>query len=127
MKSPECAAARQQFEPLLAAGGPADRLGVAKRRTALACLGVAVPEPAPINRVQPAAVALEPIRLRSTPFLAAAPPAPAAPSASPPPVITACDAAGCWDSNGAHYDQQGPLLLGPRGPCTREAALLNCP
>jgi hypothetical protein len=144
MKTPECAAARRQLDPLLAAGGPHDRLVAAKRRTALACFGVALPEPVrasasasaaasasapkPANRVQPAPVAAEPIRLRPTPSLAPslAPPGTPPPPA-PAPVITACDAAGCWDSNGAHYSQQGPLLLGPRGPCTREAGLLSCP
>jgi hypothetical protein len=130
MKTPECAAARQQFDPLLAAGGPHDRLVAARRRTALACFGVALPQPvpAPANRVQPPPVTAEPIRLRSTPSLSAAKTSQVAPApAATAPVITACDAAGCWDSRGAYYSQDGPLLLGPRGPCTREAGSLNCP
>ena len=153
MKTPECATARLQLDAVLAAGGPRDRLTTVRRQAALLCLGVSIPEDgpgqpvlrteraaagsAPKNRVQPPALAVEPIRLRPTPMLAqpspaigplAAPPAPPAPPVLPgPAVLTTCDATGCWDSAGARYNSQGPVLLGPRGACTQQGGLLICP
>jgi hypothetical protein len=152
MKTPGCVSARQQLDQALAAGGPRDRLQAAKRQAALSCLGISLPAdgqqngeagaatlkadhtkpaPAPRNRVPPPPLPVEPIRLRPTPMLApitapAAPP-PALPAPPGPAVITTCDDAGCWDSKGIRYNQQGPVLLGPRGVCTRQGGLLNCP
>jgi len=42
-------------------------------------------------------------------------------------VVTACDAGGCWDSEGRRLERAGPLLLGPQGACTLQGALLNRP
>jgi hypothetical protein len=130
MNTPECRAARQQLDELLAAGGPKDRVPAARRQTALRCFGQE-PAPPPEGRFVPAPVAVDPIRLRASPVLppAAAPVAvPTPPLAIPrPPVLTTCDSAGCWDSNGARYNQQGPVLLGPRGACVAQGGALNCP
>jgi hypothetical protein len=131
MKTPGCAAARSQLEAVLGAGGPRDRLAAARERAALACFGVR-PAPPPEGRFVPPPVAVEGIQLRSTPALQAGPATPPAapppPLAIPrPPVVTACDASGCWDSNGTRYNQQGPVLLGPKGVCTLQAGALNCP
>ena len=147
MKTPECATARLQLEAVLVAGGPRDRLTTVRRQAALLCLGVSIPEDspgqpvlrteraaagsAPKNRVQPPALAVEPIRLRPTPMLAQPSPA-IGPLAAPPvlpgpAVLTTCDATGCWDSAGARYNSQGPVLLGPRGACTQQGELLICP
>ena len=149
MKTPECMSARLQLEGVLAAGGPRDRLAAVRRQAALICLGVSISEevagqprlktePAtasapPRQRLLPPPIAVEPIRLRPAPALSlpgvaaavAAPPAPLL--NSQPPVVTSCDAAGCWDSTGARYNQQGPLLIGPRGACSLQAGVLNCP
>ena len=146
MKTPECAVSRQQLEAVLAAAGPRDRLTAVRRQAALLCLGVAIPEDstgqpalkteratagsAPKDRKPPPALAVEPIRLRPSPVLAQSTPAiapPAGPGFSGPVVLTSCDATGCWDSAGARYHQQGPVLLGPRGACTQQGGLLSCP
>ena len=146
MKTPECAVARQQLEAVLATGGPRDRLTAVRRQAALMCLGVAIPEDstgqpalkteratagsAPRDRTPAPALAVEPIRLRPSPVLAQSQPAiapPASPGFTGPVVLANCDATGCWDSAGARYHQQGPVLLGPRGACTQQGGLLSCP
>ena len=108
MTTPECIAARQQLDEVLAARGPRDRLTVVRRQAALKCLGVSIPEDtagqprlktdratasaAPPNRVQPRAVAVDPIRLKATASL-----------------------------------PETPARPGPVGPCTQQGGLLNCP
>jgi hypothetical protein len=129
MATAECTAARQQLEQVLAAGGPRDRLDAARRQAALTCLGRPSP-PAPQGRFVPPPVTVAPIAVPAAP---SRPAVAAAPLPAPPvviqraPVITACDAAGCWDSDGKRHNQQGPLLVGPRGLCTLQGGLLNCP
>ena len=130
MNTPECAVARRQLEAVLAAGGPRDRLDTVRRQAARKCLGVEAP-PLPESRSVPPPAALDAIRLRPELALrppAAAPAPPSAPLTLPGPVvITTCDATGCWDSTGARYNLQGPVLVGPRGVCTQQNGLLNCP
>jgi hypothetical protein len=141
MKTPACIEARRQLEQVLEKGGPRERLDEVRQQAAIKCLGVKAP-PLPEGRFvpPPVAVTVGPIRLRSeaslpamairpnapSPGLQATPPLP--PVAIPrPPVLTTCDPGGCWDANGARYTQQGPVLLGPRGACTPQGGLLNCP
>jgi hypothetical protein len=131
LDSPECRAARaeleRQIEEPQARRG--ERLERAQRRAADVCLGQAsgaarqrsgAPEP-PVT-VPPPVI--------STPR-AAAPAeivAPRPPVQIPrPTVITTCDNAGCWDSEGRRLNQTGPLLIGPKGPCTVQAGLVTCP
>jgi hypothetical protein len=52
---------------------------------------------------------------------------PASPPIEPPPVVTACDLGGCWDSNGTRLNRAGPQLIGPRGACTTVGATVYCP
>jgi hypothetical protein len=125
LKTPECLAARKQLDALLDAGGPRDKLDAARQQAALKCFG-ARPAAPPDGRFVPPPVATEPIRLRPAPALPAAP-APPSVAVPRPPAVTSCDPAGCWDSNGTRYNQQGPVLLGPRGVCTVQAGVLNCP
>ena len=129
MRTPECLVARKQLEQVLDTGGPRDRLDEVRQQAAQKCLGLKA-APLPENRFLPPPVSVEPIRLRSEPSLSMA--TPATPSLPPvavprPPVITICDAAGCWDAAGARYNQQGPLLLGPHGICTQQGGSMNCP
>ncbi len=132
MKTPQCLQAREDLDAALATGGPPARLAAAREQAGLKCLGEK-PPPLPEGRFVPPPEPLAPLRLRPAPALAPAPAtAPIAPPPRPlaiprPPVITSCDAAGCWDSDGTRYHQQGPVLLGPRGVCTVQAGLLNCP
>ena len=139
MRTPDCLAARKQLDQVLEQGGPRDRLDDARQQAAQKCLGVKA-APLPEGRFVPPPVAVDPIRLRAEPSLpsfanrpvpvpaAVQPALPLPPVAIPrPPVLTTCDAAGCWDANGARYNRQGPVLLGPRGICTEQAGALNCP
>lgn len=139
---PACESALQALgmaeEAARAAAAPAsapsaavsDRLQAARRTAAQACLGEALAASAPLpSRSAPAlpgaggvsAVRVVPIRPLILPAL------PAAPAARPPVTISTCDAAGCWASDGSRLQQQGPVLVGPRGVCTQTAGVLNCP
>lgn len=64
------------------------------------------------------------------------PPAPQPPVALPatppvrierPPVLTSCDAGGCWDSDGRRLNRAGPVLIGPSGPCVVSGHVVQCP
>lgn len=137
MKSVACKAARQQLDEALSAGGPRDKLSAAQRRAAAACLGRAPGSPPEGRRDEPTTgrfvpppVAVAPIPLPASPAVPeiATSPSPAPPVAVPrPPVITACDAAGCWDSEGRRHNRQGPVWVGPDGVCTPQSGHLNCP
>ena len=134
MRSPECLAAREALEQLL--GDPqtreqthAAKLASARKKVALACLGRAADD-RPGSPVLQAPQAVAPPVIDVTPPRAPLPaPAPAPPllSIPRPAAITACDAAGCWDSEGRRLNNLGPVLMGPRGPCIVQGSLVNCP
>ena len=44
-----------------------------------------------------------------------------------PYAITSCDAGGCWANDGSRLNRLGPNLWGPRGICTVQGSLLQCP
>jgi hypothetical protein len=44
-----------------------------------------------------------------------------------PYAITSCDAGGCWANDGSRLNRVGPNLWGPRGVCTVQGTLLQCP
>lgn len=104
------------------------KLETARRTAAHACLGAREDS-------------LPPRRAEHPPVLAPARPAPALPSppapataAVLPPVqipttktVTACDAAGCWASDGTRLQRVGDSLLGPKGFCTVSGSVLTCP
>jgi hypothetical protein len=133
--SAECGAARDQLEaafddPAIGRAERAQRLAAARKKVLTLCLGPAsaqpqrrgAPEPviavpAPIISVQPAN--------RSAP--AAAPTSLPALAIPRPAVITTCDPAGCWDGDGRRLNNLGPMLVGPRGPCTVQGGIANCP
>lgn len=134
LHSRECLAARTALEQLLgeaAGSGPAhpQRLARARREAAAACLGRDSPgrersgAPDPVRSVPAPAVSVRPAQ---PPAQVAAPPQP--PLSIPrPAAITACDPAGCWDSEGRRLNNMGPLIVGPRGLCTLQGGQLNCP
>ena len=134
LDSPECAEARAELDSLLA--DPATRekthaaaLARARKQAALACLGRAGDDrersgsPYPATGVAPPAIAPSPAR--ATP--PALPPPQPALVIPRPTAITACDAAGCWDSEGRRLNNIGPMLVGPRGPCIVQGAVATCP
>jgi hypothetical protein len=131
LNSTECAAARDELdkalsEPAERQRARPERLARARQQATRVCLGrdsgnrERSGAPQPVQAVPPAAISVRP-----------APPTPAPPQ---PPlaipratVITTCDPAGCWDSEGHRLNNVGPLLMGPRGLCTIQGGLLNCP
>lgn len=129
LKSPECKSALVELERLLdekpQGRERAQRVAAARRHAMAACLGradaAATRSGAPYP---PQAVA--PPNIAGAPAVRTIPPAP--PLAIPrPTVITTCDPAGCWDSEGRRLNNIGPLLVGPRGPCTVQGGLASCP
>jgi hypothetical protein len=105
------------------------RLDAARRRAATACLGGPDrPASAPARAGQspaavPRAVAPAPLPLPRADALPAAPPRPS----STPLTVTACDATGCWTSEGTRLLRAGPNLLGPTGVCTTSGPFVQCP
>lgn len=129
LKSVECKVALDDLERVLreTTQGPhrAQRVAAARRHAAGACLGhgddarVRSGAPQPPQVVRPPAAATTP---------PSPPAAPLPPLAIPrPTVITTCDPAGCWDSEGRRLNNMGPLLVGPRGPCTVQGGVATCP
>ncbi|HXD41908.1 MAG TPA: hypothetical protein VN649_15180 [Ramlibacter sp.] len=132
LNSSECVAARNELEralsdPAASRQERTERLARARRQAALLCLGreaggrerSGASEPA--QAVPPPVISVRPA---PPPRAVASPPPPLIPRAA---AITACDAAGCWDSDGRRLNNMGPLLAGPRGLCTVQGGLLNCP
>jgi hypothetical protein len=134
LHSQECAAARSALDDALndavaQRDGARARLAQARKNAGLACLGRSqgnaqrsgAPEPAqamPLSR------------------MAAAPPEPPPVVVSPPSpplvipraaTVTACDPAGCWDSEGRRLNNVGPLLMGPHGFCSVQGGAVQCP
>jgi len=110
------------------------KLAELKRDAARTCLGGdGTPSPAPqhvgqqpivIAPVAPIAVSPNPSGPRLPALTSSAlPPASVAPLKS----ITTCDAVGCWASDGTRLQKVGPNLLGPKGFCTVQGSVLNCP
>lgn len=132
LKSQACKAAIGQLEQILDekphAPARAQRLAAARRDAAVACLGRS-------DQGRLRSGAPHPPQAVAPPVVTAAPSAPLPRSEAPPPplaiprptVITTCDPAGCWDSEGRRLNHMGPLLVGPRGACTVQGGLVNCP
>jgi hypothetical protein len=134
LHSPECANAREALEATLAEPAQThrdhpERLAHARKEVVDLCLGrmrghpqrTGAPDP-PI--AVPAPVIELPRAVQAPPSVAVPAPSPVVPRTA---AITACDAAGCWDSNGQRLNSVGPLLLGPRGVCVQQAGQVTCP
>jgi hypothetical protein len=102
------------------------RIGQARRAVARICLGEGAAAPAASRRMAQAPLAAAAVPAAPAPGLPAPQPT-TVQRAEPPAVLTACDALGCWDSQGRRLERAGPLLLGPQGPCTAQGGRLNCP
>jgi hypothetical protein len=133
LSSSECTAARDELENVLSEPGRKardERLLRARRQAAAVCLGRDSGSRERSGAPQPAqavpSVALPSARPAPAPPLPAIAPAPP-PVAVPRAAITTCDPAGCWDSEGRRLNNMGPLLMGPRGLCTLQGGVLNCP
>ena len=107
------------------------RLAAARRQAAAACLaGRADPPALPQRFAQPAAT-VTPVTGPGSPMPEATRPGTALPSpALPAPALTtvlSCDTGGCWANDGSRLNRVGPTLWGPRGACTVQGTLLQCP
>jgi hypothetical protein len=135
LHSSECAIAQAELEAALdeRASNPqaqAQRLANARKQAAQACLGPSSGQgqrsgaPEPAQMAPPTVIAIPP-----------ASPVPPSPGAAPlppldiprPSTMTLCDPGGCWDNNGKRLNQAGPILMGPRGPCAMQGAVVICP
>ncbi|HEY2188207.1 MAG TPA: hypothetical protein VGH48_06565 [Caldimonas sp.] len=145
LQAPECqqALAALRDEEVAAASAPAAAradwrdvhavapgLDAARRRAAHGCLASRT-DPPPSSRFAQPPVVVPPVAVVRQP-LPMSPPAPVAiPTRppSPPPLtsITACDASGCWASDGTRLNRVGPTLWGPRGACSVFGAVVHCP
>lgn len=100
-----------------------------RRHAALACLGErgddvlprAPGVEAPAAPARPPAAPLPSLRLPST----TTPPRVQPPST--PRTLGACDANGCWTSDGLRLQRLGPQLLGPNGFCSTAGNAVQCP
>jgi len=111
-------------------------LAPARRRVAQACLARA-PDPAALaapSLVRPPPIATAPLVVApasspapNSPTAHAAPIPPASARAEKPYAITSCDAGGCWANDGSRLNRVGPNLWGPRGICTVQGSLVQCP
>jgi hypothetical protein len=146
LKSPDCRQALdalQAQEAKLAAmpqAGPQglrDREAVAqlktlRRQAARACLGGRGETPPLPQHIDQRPVIVPPVN-NNAPAPPAPPQRPAPPAvsmpkpAAPPTVVTICDANGCWASDGSRLDRMGSNLVGPRGVCSLQGVVLQCP
>jgi len=132
LHSPECTAARAALEAALA--GPAQALRDrpellvrTRKQVADLCLGHASSQGQRTGAPEPPIAIPAPVvelpRMARPPAVVPAPATVAPRSVA----ITACDPAGCWDSDGRRLNAVGPLLLGPRGVCVPLAGQATCP
>lgn len=127
LKSPACGQAVAALEQARAQPGPEPGVEALRLQAARACLGHNEATRAPLRAPYPP-VAVTPITTATPRPLPDAPqPAPPPAAIARPPALTACDPAGCWDSNGNRLNRAGPTLLGPQGVCTQVGGVLSCP
>lgn len=144
MASAECLKARESLEAAYRAAtdrrdDTALKLQAARRQAAVVCLGrsgrAAAREPlrdAPAPQRTPPAASVPPVT-PATPPAVPGTRSPAPGQATPPvtiqrpTLITTCDEGGCWGTDGARYNRAGSQLVGPRGACSLQGNVVNCP
>ena len=132
--SAECREARAELEAVLDDPGlgraeRAQRLAVVRKKVSAICLGPTSGNPQRSGAPQPVLAVPAPI-IATPPLYPTVRPAPLplpAVAVPRPAVVTICDAAGCWDSDGNRLNNLGPMLLGPHGVCTLQGGTANCP
>lgn len=142
LESPDCRRALDALKVqeaavavLQPAEGPAHgtalaRLAGQRRDAAHACLGGSAAALVPQRLAQPPVtvprVTVTP-QIPPVPSAVPPPPAPVQGVVGPPVRVIACDATGCWASDGSHLLRAGPSLIGPRGLCRAQDMALRCP
>lgn len=108
---------------------PGATLEKLQRQAAEACLGSRADAAPPAQRAVQPPVSVRP----DAPPAAASARMPPVPAAAPPPVripplrtVTACDATGCWTSDGQRLTRAGDMLFGAPGVCAVVAGVLSC-
>ncbi|WP_374565366.1 hypothetical protein [Ideonella sp.] len=128
-------AAKSVKPPASAPAGPSPEALLAMReRAARICLGPGSSGPPPSQRTLQAPVTVSPVAPTRLPVTgqpvapAPAPTSPVVPTRTDPLLtVVGCDATGCWASDGSRLEKSGPNLIGPRGTCTLQGAVLRCP
>lgn len=125
------AAPRTDTQPATRAQrNPDAQLERLRRAAARACLGDNAdgPPPPPSQQFAPPPIVVPSITgARRPPPSPMAPAAPLLKPAEPPTAVLGCDAIGCWANDGSRLMRVGPNLLGQRGLCTVQGAVLHCP
>jgi hypothetical protein len=131
--APACREALNALDARATQRAPKPELEMLRRRAAAVCLGAGSASPPAARAHAPQAVA--PIAARPAAIAVPQPvPRPLAPPAAPltppaaPLTLGACDATGCWASDGTRLSRAGAnQLLGPRGLCSVQGTLIHCP
>jgi len=112
----------------------AAKLTPARREAARACLARSLDPPSSSPLARPPPIATAPLVVSPAsapaPSRSTAGPAPPLPRPAPaerPYAITSCDPGGCWANDGTRLNRVGPSLWGPRGVCTVQGSLVQCP
>ena len=111
------------------------KLAPVRRQAARACLARRADPATPSSErlVRPPPITAAPLAVAPashpapTAMARAAPLSPSTAPAEKPYAITSCDAGGCWANDGSRLNRVGPNLWGPRGICTVQGSLLQCP
>jgi hypothetical protein len=128
LKSGECGQSLAALEAARADRGAGARLEALRQQATQACLGGSGEARRPSPVAQPPIVVPPPIVAVPAPAEAPRPAPPPSPVAiQRPPVLTSCDAGGCWDSNGGRLNRAGPTLIGPGGACVVTGQVVHCP
>ncbi|RZJ00965.1 MAG: hypothetical protein EOP39_23815 [Rubrivivax sp.] len=101
-----------------------------RKRVADICLGGLTKSPSPSQHTwaAPPMPVRPPVALPRLPQPAIPPVTSTAPPRYEAPVtITTCNAAVCLGSDGSTMTRVGPTLVGPRGMCTKQGAVVICP
>ena len=128
LKSTACGEAIAQLQA--AREARAGNVEAVRQGAARICLGQVEPSQPRSNRwAQPPLVVPPPVILPPGPAAAAATPRPLPPAVhiERPATIGACDANGCWASDGSRLQRIGPNLVGPGGVCNVQGAFAYCP
>ncbi|WP_233374972.1 hypothetical protein [Pelomonas cellulosilytica] len=142
-RSPECRQALQaldEAEAVLADAGAASvpmgerqrqvasRLQPQRERVARACLGGLQSGPSPSQHT----LVLPPPAWPEAPVARGVVRPPVVPDVplpryEPPVLVTHCNVATCFTSDGRTVTRVGPTVVGPRGACTVQGVFLSCP
>ena len=131
LKSAACGTALSQLQAARQQQAGAATVEALRAAAASTCLGSASPPGRP-GRVLQAPIAVPPPQIevpaQASPLQVPVPvPAPPPVAIQRPGAPALCDAGGCWSNDGTHLQQVPPTLIGPRGLCTQQGALVYCP